>query len=186
MPIRLAGLWRGARGTFRRITARTFSSIKVGSVKSSPPWTTRWPIPASPAPSSPAREADEGLDDLLHPRPVVRNPAGHARLGHFPPGIACLMRQRTGCFPDPLHQAGGENRSIGHVEQLVLDRRASGVEDQDSHHAPFIDWAWMAVMATVLTMSVTVHPRLRSLTGLFNPCRTGPIATAPADLCTAL
>ena len=46
--------------------------------------------------------------------------------------------------------------------------------------------AWMAVMATVLTMSVTVQPRLRSLTGLFRPCRTGPMATAPALRCTAL
>lgn len=26
-------------------------------------------------------------------------------------------------------------------------------------------WAWMAVMATVLTMSATVQPRLRSFTG---------------------
>ncbi len=44
----------------------------------------------------------------------------------------------------------------------------------------------MAVIATVLTMSVTVHPRLRSLTGLFRPCMTGPIATAPDVRCTAL
>ncbi len=40
--------------------------------------------------------------------------------------------------------------------------------------------------ATVLTMSVTVQPRLRSLTGLFRPWRTGPTATAPAERCTAL
>src|SRR5699024_6497559 len=44
----------------------------------------------------------------------------------------------------------------------------------------------MAVMATVLTMSSTVVPRERSLTGLFRPCSTGPTATAPADCCTAL
>src|SRR5690625_4361312 len=44
----------------------------------------------------------------------------------------------------------------------------------------------MAVMATVLTMSSTVVPRERSLTGLFRPCNTGPTATAPADCCTAL
>ena len=47
-------------------------------------------------------------------------------------------------------------------------------------------WAWMAVMATVLTMSATVQPRLRSFTGLFNPCITGPMATAPLERCTAL
>ena len=48
------------------------------------------------------------------------------------------------------------------------------------------DWAWMAVMATVFTMSSTVQPRERSLTGLRRPCRTGPTATAPEDCCTAL
>ena len=44
----------------------------------------------------------------------------------------------------------------------------------------------MAVIATVLTMSVTVQPRLRSFTGLRSPCRTGPIATACAERWTAL
>ena len=43
-----------------------------------------------------------------------------------------------------------------------------------------------AVMATVLTMSSTVVPRERSLTGLFRPCSTGPMAIAPAERCTAL
>ena len=47
-------------------------------------------------------------------------------------------------------------------------------------------WAWMAVMATVLTMSVTVQPRERSFTGFARPCRTGPIATALAERWTAL
>ena len=47
-------------------------------------------------------------------------------------------------------------------------------------------WAWIAVIATVLTMSVIVQPRLRSFTGLRNPWRTGPTAIAPADRCTAL
>ncbi len=46
--------------------------------------------------------------------------------------------------------------------------------------------AWMAVIATVLTMSLTSAPRERSLIGLRRPCSTGPIATAPADRCTAL
>lgn len=46
--------------------------------------------------------------------------------------------------------------------------------------------AWIAVMATVVTMSCTVAPRERSLTGFARPWRTGPIATAPAERCTAL
>jgi hypothetical protein len=47
-------------------------------------------------------------------------------------------------------------------------------------------WAWMAVIATVLTMSATRAPRERSLTGLRSPCRIGPTAIAFADRCTAL
>src|SRR5690606_33913888 len=46
--------------------------------------------------------------------------------------------------------------------------------------------AWIAVMATVLTMSCTSAPRERSFTGLLRPWRTGPTATAPAERCTAL
>ena len=48
-----------------------------------------------------------------------------------------------------------------------------------NNHVYSFVWACIAVMATVLTISVTVHPRLRSLTGLFKPCNTGPIATPP-------
>jgi len=51
---------------------------------------------------------------------------------------------------------------------------------QTFDHAPF-SCAWIAVMATVFTMSVTVAPRLRSLTGRLSPCMTGPMATALAD-----
>ena len=49
-----------------------------------------------------------------------------------------------------------------------------------------IDWAWIAVIATVFTMSRTVAPRDRSFTGLRSPCRIGPTASAPAERCTAL
>ena len=45
----------------------------------------------------------------------------------------------------------------------------------------FVSCAWIAVMATVLTISVTVQPRLRSFTGLLSPCNTGPTATALAE-----
>jgi hypothetical protein len=45
--------------------------------------------------------------------------------------------------------------------------------------------AWIEVQATVLMMSATVQPLLKSLTGLVSPCMTGPIAMAPVDCCTA-
>jgi hypothetical protein len=46
--------------------------------------------------------------------------------------------------------------------------------------------ACIAVMTTVFTISTTFAPLLRSFTGLFSPCSTGPIATAFELLCTAL
>ena len=41
-------------------------------------------------------------------------------------------------------------------------------------------------LATVVTMSGTVQPRLRSFTGRRRPWSTGPTATASAERCTAL
>src|SRR5919112_2602580 len=46
MPSRLLGLCRGARGAWSAMAAMASASIRVGSVSLSPPWTTRWPIPA--------------------------------------------------------------------------------------------------------------------------------------------
>ena len=98
---------------------------------------------------------------------------------------------------DALHQALGEDGHrgvravVGQLTELVLQGRRAGVDDKDEHggllpgRQPWA-WAWMAVMATVLTMSSTVVPRERSLTGLFRPCSTGPTATAPEDCWTAL
>ena len=51
---------------------------------------------------------------------------------------------------------------------------------------PLTSCAWIAVITTVLTMSCTRQPRLRSLTGWLRPCSTGPMATAPEERCTAL
>ena len=82
-------------------------------------------------------------------------------------------------FADPFHQPAGDRP--GAVEQPVLQRGRAGVQDED--HDPA---AWTAVIAMVFTMSRTVAPRDRSLTGLRRPCRTGPTATAWAERCTAL
>src|SRR5690606_12487116 len=95
---------------------------------------------------------------------------------------------------DPLEEADGECLPRLDVDQLVLDRRRPGVDDEDvlTHVVSLVllealsAWAWMAVIATVLTMSCTRAPRERSLTGFRRPWSTGPIATAPADRCTSL
>ena len=94
-------------------------------------------------------------------------------------------------FPDPLDEPGPYRVAAGDLDQGVLQRRGAGVDDEHvtAHDAgPSAGasgrCAWMAVIATVLTMSRTVAPRDRSFTGLRSPCRTGPTATAPADRCT--
>src|SRR5690606_28084376 len=92
---------------------------------------------------------------------------------------------------DPLDQSLGVHLSGPRVDELVLERGRSGVDDEDhgglrcrrAHCGPP---AWRAVIATVLTMSRTRAPRERSLTGLPRPWRTGPIATAEALRWTAL
>lgn len=90
---------------------------------------------------------------------------------------------------DALDQTAGHHLLRVGVNHLVFDGTGAAVQQQDrSRHASplFSDCAWMAVIATVFTMSSINAPRERSLTGLLSPCSTGPIATAPADLCTAL
>src|SRR5690606_31185761 len=119
------------------------------------------------------------------------------RLGHGGRGaIGCLhhgVRRAPGAGePDPLDEALRQHPSLFDVAQFVLERRRSRVDDEDETHADApccgaaAPCAWIAVIATVLTMSSTSAPRERSLMGLFRPCSTGPIATAPAERCTAL
>ena len=75
---------------------------------------------------------------------------------------------------DPLDDPGGVAGAVRHVQQLVLQRRGTGVEHQREPGHEASAWAWIAVIATVETMSSTSAPRDRSLTGLARPCSTGP------------
>src|SRR4029453_806570 len=54
MPSRLLGLCSGARGDWSAMAWMAAASIRVGAVSRSPPWTTRWPMPASSPIGSPA------------------------------------------------------------------------------------------------------------------------------------
>ncbi len=54
------------------------------------------------------------------------------------------------------------------------------------HNPPNYLGIEVAVITTVLKISSTVHPRLRSLTGLLSPWSIGPMARAPVSRCTAL
>ena len=94
------------------------------------------------------------------------------------------VRRATLGLPDPLDQPAREGLARLDVDQLVLHRGRARVDDEDDAHEASA--AWIAVMATVFTMSCTSAPRERSLMGLLRPCSTGPIATAPDERCTAL
>ena len=109
-----------------------------------------------------------------------------------------LVRDDAGRVADLLDVAVGEVLTGVRVDEGVLDGGRARVDDEDGargHEWPFVRvwsvgvdqaWAWTAVMATVLMMSSTRAPRDRSLTGLLRPWRTGPMATAPEERCTAL
>src|SRR5215208_234867 len=86
---------------------------------------------------------------------------------------------------DSLDDAVDKRRARLRLYQLVFHRRRTRIEHQDAARHQ-MSCAWIAVIATVLTMSSTSAPRDRSFTGLFNPCNTGPIAIAPALRWTAL
>src|SRR5690606_32210250 len=113
------------------------------------------------------------------------------RRGRLCPVVAVLrhlVHRAPLALADALDEARREAPLGLDVDQLVLERRRTAVADEDHAHersAPSA-CAWIAVIATVLTMSSTSAPRDGSLMGLFSPCRTGPIATAPAERCTAL
>ena len=125
---------------------------------------------------------------------------GHGDLHHVAL-IGDRVRDPSGRLTDLLDQPGRQHLGgVGH-DQLVLQRRRTGVDHQHrsggtpAHAAlpaalpppplpapPLASMsfpaAWTAVIATVFTMSSTRAPRERSLTGLRRPCSTGPIATA--------
>ncbi len=101
------------------------------------------------------------------------------------------VAERRGMVGDFFDDATRQAFAAVGVDDLVLDRRAAGVEHEHQHRQTVTLQArsaptWMAVITIVLTMSVTVAPRDRSLTGLLSPWSTGPTATAPAERCTAL
>src|SRR5690606_32498743 len=130
---------------------------------------------------------------LGEPQPAVHDPVPDRddRLGvhsrqHGAQRRLVRGRVATG-LADPLDQAA--RRGLLAAEHPVLHRRRAAVEHQDVlHRCPLGSSipACAAVMAPVLTMSRTLAPRDRSLTGLRSPCRIAPTATAPAERCTAL
>ena len=93
------------------------------------------------------------------------------------PGLADLAALISGRWEEAEREAlalGQDRHDVAPWESEVGSAASAGA------------CAWIAVIATVLTMSCTSAPRDRSFTGLLRPWRTGPTATAPAERCTAL
>ena len=126
---------------------------------------------------------------------LERRPQGVVVVGERP--LASVRRRRAPrvgerpvVLADPLDEPDGRRVPVSASTRLYFsDEEPALTTRTEVAHAGRhrLDvCAWMAVIATVLTMSRTVAPRERSLTGLRRPCRTGPTATAPAERCTAL
>ncbi|CDN45491.1 hypothetical protein BN871_HR_00210 [Paenibacillus sp. P22] len=43
------------------------------------------------------------------------------------------MRQNRGIHPDPLHAAAGKDGFVLHVVELVFQRGAAGIDDENVH-----------------------------------------------------
>src|SRR5690606_8907846 len=110
------------------------------------------------------------------------------------PGRAGAARHQRGAGAERrrgVRRAGGLAARRGGPGAGGADGRGVGDRPSDAHPADVgalsarssgdgSSRPWAAVTATVVTMSATVAPRDRSLTGLRSPCSTGPTATAPA------
>lgn len=126
----------------------------------------------------------KGLQDQRHAFFVVGD------LALQPPDlVGVVVLDGAAFFPDPLDQPPGNHAFFGHLVELVLDRRTAAVDDQDLHRMGSLHFSAQACArqtAVVATISSTLAPRERSLIGLANPWRNGPIAFAPAMYCVNL
>ncbi len=89
MPVRLAGLWRGARGMQSSMALSTAPSMRTDLLKASPPWTTRCPT----APIS--------LMEEITPLSLSATASSTAWMASEWVGIGMSMASRV-CFPSAL------------------------------------------------------------------------------------
>ena len=195
------GLCSGARSESSSSFAITASSICTDSTKVDPPCTVRWPTATTESRSGPCSTNIFTTAATASVWSAKRMSSWYSE----PPtswsmvDMSCPMRCTipTACGPgwdgssnwyliddDPqLRSRIGCDMGISLFIEL---RWPPGRLLRCCGGACQTDWAWMAVIVIVETMSSTRAPRDRSLTGFFSPCRTGPIATAPEVRWTAL
>ena len=129
-----------------------------------PPCTTRWPTATTP---DVARSGPTSANSVEHGRSAARCGRRSGRVAACSSPRRCASIAPDG-LADPLDQPGRRALAGDRVDQLVLDRRRAGVEDEHGRvHATLPHpraaalgsaCAWIAVMATVLTMSVPARP----------------------------
>ena len=128
---------------------------------------------------------EQALDDL-QARPMVGDRPDGSRLPTTGPA------DHRGALAWPIRSTrpvANAVPAIGSTSWYLIDDDPELITSTGMRHeaaSAGVACAWIAVMATVLTMSGTSAPRDRSFTGLFSPCSTGPMAIALALRCTAL
>ena len=100
-------------------------------------------------------------DRLGESRPAVHHPVadrgdpfGRVERVEHAAEAGLVVRHRGSGLTDPLDQPAQHGLARFEIDELVLDRRRTRVDDEDAAHAsPPVASAWMAVIATVFTMS---------------------------------
>ena len=183
MPAMPGGLCSGASGDNTSRVSITASSMSIVLVNLSPPCTVRWPTATTSARAGP--RASNMSTIAVSARVWLLNSS--LAMYSAPPTLwvsTPSARPMRSIRPDASTPSLSASMTwyLIELEPALSSRMGVAMVFVPSQ----LCWAWMAVMAMVLTMSSTNAPRERSLTGLLSPCRTGPTASAPADRCTAL
>jgi hypothetical protein len=83
----------------------------------------------------------EQTDDAVEGRGVIAKVAGSGFLMKRPGRIPPTVNQSAARLADALRGALCKQGALTHIEELVLDRGASGVENQNPHDLLVVDWA---------------------------------------------
>ncbi len=127
----VGGLCRGPSGKHFLMAASHASSTTQDSVNSMPPWRTRWPTASISAIVS---TTPYSLLVSFSRTASIASFVGGERNVRFVNGLAILgLVGQTAVDADALTKTFGEQRLVLHVDELILQRRAAGVDNQNLH-----------------------------------------------------